>query len=210
MRTRLSFGLALALLIALAAAFVAGCPKAQPPPPPIQPSAAPPPVMPTEQPSEITGAAKPGEPEKATPETKAPETKAGLKPTEPKAGGKMPAAKPEGKIATTASGLKYTDVKVGSGPMPRKGQVVVVHYTGWLKDGTKFDSSRDKGEPFQFTLGAHEVIPGWDEGLATMKVGGRRTLFVPPKLGYRERGTPDGAIPPNAELKFDVELLGVK
>jgi len=211
MATRLSFALALALLLALAAVLVAGCPKAQPPPP--QPSTTPPPVMPTEPPSPA-GAAKAVTPEKAAPATKAPETKAGLEPAGSKAvtkvGGEKPAAKPKGKIVATPSGLKYTDVKVGNGPTPKQGEVVVVHYTGWLKDGTKFDSSRDRGEPFEFPLGAHQVIPGWDEGLATMKVGGRRTLFIPPKLGYGERGTPDGTIPPNAELKFDVELLSVK
>lgn len=115
------------------------------------------------------------------------------------------------KNATTASsGLKYVDVKVGNGPSPKPGQQVTVHYTGTLEDGSKFDSSRDKGTPFTFTIGQGQVIKGWDEGVMTMKVGGRRTLIVPPDLGYGAQGTPGGPIPPNATLNFDVELLGVK
>jgi peptidylprolyl isomerase len=109
----------------------------------------------------------------------------------------------------TASGLEYTDDVVGQGAAPKAGQTVVVHYTGWLMDGTKFDSSRDRGEPFKFTLGKGQVIKGWDEGLSTMKVGGRRTLVIPPDLGYGARGA-GGVIPPNATLKFDVELIGIE
>jgi len=110
---------------------------------------------------------------------------------------------------TTPSGLKYNDDQVGSGEAPRQGQRVSVHYTGWLTDGTKFDSSRDRGQPFQFTLGRGEVIKGWDEGVASMKVGGKRKLTIPPDLGYGTRGA-GGVIPPNATLVFDVELLDVK
>lgn len=115
-----------------------------------------------------------------------------------------------GKIVTTASGLKYQDVKVGTGALPKNGQTVVVHYTGTLMNGTKFDSSRDRGQPFQFALGQGNVIKGWDEGIATMKVGGRRKLIIPSALGYGAQGTPDGTIPPNATLIFDVELLGIR
>lgn len=110
---------------------------------------------------------------------------------------------------TTPSGLKYNDDQVGNGAAPSQGQRVSVHYTGWLTDGTKFDSSRDRGQPFQFTLGRGEVIKGWDEGVASMKVGGKRKLTIPPELGYGARGA-GGVIPPNATLVFDVELLDVK
>jgi len=110
---------------------------------------------------------------------------------------------------TTPSGLKYNDDKVGEGASPSQGQRVSVHYTGWLTDGTKFDSSRDRGQPFQFTIGRGEVIKGWDEGVASMKVGGKRKLTIPPELGYGARGA-GGVIPPNATLVFDVELLDVK
>jgi bifunctional DNA-binding transcriptional regulator/antitoxin component of YhaV-PrlF toxin-antitoxin module len=113
------------------------------------------------------------------------------------------------KLQTTASGLQYEEVVEGTGAAPKAGQTVVVHYTGWLMDGKKFDSSRDRGEPFQFTLGQGQVIKGWDEGLSTMKVGGRRTLILPPDLAYGARGA-GGVIPPNATLKFDVELLEVR
>src|SRR5271166_2122904 len=110
-------------------------------------------------------------------------------------------------------GLKYTDTKTGDGATATSGNKVSVHYTGWLsKDGAKgkkFDSSVDRGQPFQFTLGAHQVIAGWDEGVAGMKVGGARTLTIPPELGYGARGA-GGAIPPNATLIFDVELLQVQ
>jgi peptidylprolyl isomerase len=114
---------------------------------------------------------------------------------------------------TTSSGLQVVDTKVGAGATPRAGQTAVVHYTGWLSDngrkGKKFDSSVDRNEPFEFPLGQGRVIKGWDEGVATMKIGGKRTLIVPPQLGYGARGA-GGVIPPNATLIFDVELLGVK
>ena len=110
------------------------------------------------------------------------------------------------------SGLKYTDTKTGDGAAAAAGNKVSVHYTGWLYNngakGTKFDSSVDRGQPFQFTLGAHQVIAGWDEGVAGMKVGGKRTLIIPPELGYGARGA-GGVIPTNATLMFDVELLKV-
>jgi peptidylprolyl isomerase len=114
---------------------------------------------------------------------------------------------------TLPSGLKYQDEVVGTGPEPKPGQQVTVQYTGWLdeggKKGKKFDSSRDRNQPFSFPLGAGQVIKGWDEGVATMKTGGKRTLIIPPQLGYGARGA-GGVIPPNATLIFDVELLGVK
>jgi len=112
-------------------------------------------------------------------------------------------------MTTTPSGLAYKDEKVGSGPAAKAGQTASVQYTGWLPDGTKFDSSRDRNEPFQFPLGAGRVIKGWDEGVVGMHVGGRRQLVIPPSLAYGERGA-GGVIPPNATLVFDVELLGVK
>jgi FKBP-type peptidyl-prolyl cis-trans isomerase len=110
---------------------------------------------------------------------------------------------------TTPSGLKYIELQEGTGATPQPKQTVVVHYTGTLEDGTKFDSSRDRGQPFSFTIGVGQVIKGWDEGLSTMKVGGRRQLIIPSELGYGSRGA-GGVIPPNATLLFDVELLDVK
>jgi peptidylprolyl isomerase len=116
-------------------------------------------------------------------------------------------------VTTTPSGLKIIDIKVGTGPAPKPGQTCMMHYTGWLyendKKGAKFDSSLDRNQPFSFPIGQHQVIAGWDEGVATMKVGGKRTLIIPPALGYGARGA-GGVIPPNATLMFDVELLGVK
>jgi len=112
------------------------------------------------------------------------------------------------KVITTASGLKYVDMVVGTGDEAKKGQTVRVHYTGWLKDGTKFDSSLDRGKPFEFQLGAGRVIKGWDEGVAGMKMGGKRKLIIPAQLGYGDRGA-GGVIPPGAELTFEVELLGI-
>jgi peptidylprolyl isomerase len=109
---------------------------------------------------------------------------------------------------STPSGLKYVDLKVGDGAEPKTGQTVVVHYTGTLEDGTKFDSSRDRSSPFQFKLGVGQVIKGWDEGVASMKVGGHRKLIIPADLGYGSRGA-GGVIPPNATLIFDVELLKI-
>ena len=107
---------------------------------------------------------------------------------------------------TTPSGLKYEEVKEGSGEPAASGQTVFVHYTGWLTNGTKFDSSKDRGQPFSFPLGGGRVIKGWDEGVAGMKVGGVRKLTIPPELGYGERGA-GNVIPPNATLVFEVELL---
>ena len=118
------------------------------------------------------------------------------------------AKKPAGKTVTTASGLKYIDVVVGKGASPTVGKMVKVHYTGTLENGKKFDSSVDRNEPFSFVIGVGQVIPGWDEGVKTMKVGGKRKLIIPAKLGYGSRGA-GGVIPPNANLLFDVELLDV-
>ncbi len=112
------------------------------------------------------------------------------------------------KTVTTPSGLKYVDVVVGKGAAPAPGKMVKVHYTGTLENGKKFDSSVDRKEPFSFTIGVGQVIQGWDEGVMTMKVGGKRKLIIPSKLGYGARGA-GGDIPPNATLLFDVELLDV-
>ena len=122
-------------------------------------------------------------------------------------------AQTAGTTMTTPTGLQITDTKVGTGASPKTGQICVMHYTGWLYQngakGQKFDSSVDRGEPFEFPIGTRRVIAGWDEGVATMKVGGKRTLVIPPTLGYGARGA-GGVIPPNATLIFEVELLDVK
>jgi peptidylprolyl isomerase len=114
-----------------------------------------------------------------------------------------------GAEVTTPSGLKYTDLQVGTGATPQRGQTVTVHYTGTLENGTKFDSSVDRGQPADFRIGVGMVIKGWDEGLMSMKVGGKRRLVIPSNLGYGPQGRPPD-IPPNSTLIFDVELLGVK
>lgn len=114
-----------------------------------------------------------------------------------------------GQLMPTPSGLEYIEVQVGAGAAASAGQQVSVHYTGWLTNGTKFDSSVDRGQPFQFALGRGQVIRGWDEGVAGMRVGGKRRLIIPPNLGYGASGA-GGVIPPNATLIFDVELLGVR
>ena len=110
---------------------------------------------------------------------------------------------------TTASGLVYEDTVVGEGAEAKAGHQVSVHYTGWLTDGSKFDSSKDRNDPFEFSLGMRQVIGGWDEGVQGMKIGGTRKLTIPPQLGYGARGA-GGVIPPNATLVFDVELVAVK
>lgn len=122
-------------------------------------------------------------------------------------------AQGSGKTMSTASGLQFVDVRVGSGASPKSGQICVMHYTGWLYEngskGRKFDSSVDRGQPFEFPIGTGRVIKGWDEGVADMKVGGKRTLIIPPSLGYGARGA-GGVIPPNATLMFEVELLAIR
>ncbi len=110
---------------------------------------------------------------------------------------------------STASGLRYVDLVTGNGPLPHDGQTVIVHYTGWLMNGKKFDSSLDRNKPFSFVLGAGQVIPGWEEGIRTMHVGCKRRLFIPYQLAYGEQGYPP-VIPPKAMLVFDVELLEIQ
>jgi peptidylprolyl isomerase len=113
------------------------------------------------------------------------------------------------KVVQTATGLEYVDLFEGTGARPKSGDTVSVHYTGWLKSGTKFDSSVDRGSPFEFPIGKGRVIKGWDEGVMSMKVGGKRKLIIPAHLGYGDRGA-GGVIPPGATLIFEVELLGVR
>ena len=115
-----------------------------------------------------------------------------------------------GELITTTSGLKYVDEVIGSGRAAKAGDTVSVHYTGTLKDGSVFDSSRGRNKPLEFPLGKRKVIPGWDEGVAGMREGGKRQLIIPPDLAYGEAGTEDGAIPPNALLTFEVELVKIK
>ncbi len=122
---------------------------------------------------------------------------------------KMSSNEAAGQVVTTESGLQYIDLVVGTGRQAELGDTATVHYTGWLADGRKFDSSVDRKEPFSFRVGAGQVIKGWDEGVGTMKVGGKRKLTVPPQLGYGARGA-GNVIPPNATLTFDVELLGLR
>ncbi|HEX2173677.1 MAG TPA: FKBP-type peptidyl-prolyl cis-trans isomerase [Dehalococcoidia bacterium] len=138
-----------------------------------------------------------------------PAAKPATSPAAKAAGLPSPSPSPVGPVQTTASGLQYQDLVVGTGPSPQPGQTAVVHYTGWLTDGTKFDSSLDRGQPFPFPIGAGKVIRGWDEGVATMKVGGKRRLTIPAQLGYGPSGA-GKVIPPNATLVFDVELLDVR
>ena len=126
-------------------------------------------------------------------------------------GGDMTEGPPpvSGETVTTDSGLQYIDIEEGTGEAPQAGQSVVTHYTGWLEDGTRFDSSLDRDTPLTFVIGSGQVIAGWDEGLATMKVGGKRRLIIPPELAFGEQGA-GAAIPPNATLTFDVELLEIR
>jgi peptidylprolyl isomerase len=146
-------------------------------------------------------------------DTSKPETD---KPKDGKAADKDKTAAPKsgaakgGKVVTTASGLQYEDIKVGTGPSPQSGQQVTVDYDGRLADGTKFDSSYDKGTPFSFIIGQHQVIAGWDEGVMSMKVGGKRKLIIPPGLAYGDSPPPGAPIPPGATLTFIVELHGVQ
>jgi FKBP-type peptidyl-prolyl cis-trans isomerase FkpA len=132
---------------------------------------------------------------------------------EPAATSNTSAKKGESKMTKTPSGLQYEDIKEGTGPSPKTGQTAVVHYTGWLwvngEKGKKFDSSVDRGTPFSFPVGQGRVIKGWDEGVATMKVGGKRMLLIPPQLGYGSRGA-GAVIPANATLLFEVELIEIK
>lgn len=131
------------------------------------------------------------------------------RPTRSRPNTKAP-SKVTGDGVKTDSGLQYWDIVVGTGKVAKEGDGVRVHYTGWLTNGKKFDSSVDAGRPFRFVLGNGEVIKGWDEGVAGMKVGGKRQLHIPPDLGYGENGTPDGTIPPNSSLIFDVQLLSIQ
>lgn len=160
------------------------------------PPATPPATTPATPPAETPPATPPA----ATPPAQ-PTTPPATTPTTPEKG--------TDKMTTTPSGLQYEDVIVGDGASPQKGQAVTVHYTGTLTDGTKFDSSRDRNAPFTFVIGVGQVIKGWDEGVMSMKVGGRRKLTIPATLGYGAQGA-GGVIPPNATLNFDVELLGIK
>ncbi len=175
-----------------------GCKKEAPPPPPVPPMNEPVPNTPAANTPANTPAAN-------APAAHAPSTAADDAATTEARKLGTPTKNP---AHETASGLKYIDVKTGSGPSPKTGQTAVVHYTGWLVDGTQFDSSKTRNEPFEFAVGTGGVIKGWDEGVATMKTGGVRKLIVPPDLGYGAGG--QGQIPPNATLIFEVQLLNVK
>ena len=157
-------------------------------------------ASPTTAPTVKSGATAPAAQAPASPAAKAPSAPSP---------GASPAGASGATATKTASGLLIEDVVVGTGPSPAPGQTAVVHYTGWLPDGTKFDSSLDRGQPFQFPVGGGKVIRGWDEGVATMKVGGKRRLIIPPELGYGPSGA-GKVIPPNATLIFEVELLDVR
>jgi FKBP-type peptidyl-prolyl cis-trans isomerase len=142
-----------------------------------------------------------------TPKAAAAQPSVAPKATAAQTGGGPPPVSAQATV--TASGLKIIEIKIGTGAEAQKGQTVSVHYTGWLADGTKFDSSLDRGQPLSFVLGAGQMIPGFDEGVAGMKVGGQRRLIIPPNLAYGAQGRPP-RIPANAELTFDVELVSVK
>jgi FKBP-type peptidyl-prolyl cis-trans isomerase FkpA len=161
-----------------------------------------------EAPAAPPGGPPPGAPT-GTAATTAPAEKPAAPATKPAASAEKPSGA-TGKMVKLPSGLKYVDLVVGKGDNPKPGQTAVVHYTGTLANGKKFDSSLDRGEPFKFVLGQGQVIPAWDEGVATMKPGGKRKLICPPDLAYGPAGTPDGTIPPNATLTFVVELLRVQ
>ena len=151
-------------------------------------------------PGSTASEARPSEPRRSETQSAAPSP-------QPRDSKESAPATPKSDAGATA-GLKIKDEVIGKGPSAKSGDRVTVHYTGWLLDGTKFDSSKDRNEPFSFSLGAGEVIPGWDQGVAGMKVGGKRKLTIPPELGYGARGA-GGVIPPNATLRFDVELLKI-
>ena len=151
--------------------------------------------------SPSTGGVKPGVPASATAASGAPTAQ----PSDGNAPGIPPLSSP---ILTTPSGLRYIDELVGTGPSPTSGKNVTVHYTGWLTNGTKFDSSRDRNQPFSFAIGQGRVIKGWDEGVLTMKIGGKRRLIIPADLAYGPAGRPP-TIPQNSTLIFDVELISV-
>lgn len=190
--------LVLALAVLFVSAMIIGCGQSTTPTPPPE----------NQKTAENTPATPPATPP-ATEQPKAVEPAPA--PVQPPAPATPPVATVQEApvTVTTNTGLQYIDMVVGAGEEAKAGMKVTVHYTGWLTNGSKFDSSVDRGQPFKFTLGNREVIRGWDEGVAGMKVGGKRKLIIPSELGYGARGA-GGAIPPNATLVFDVELLGVQ